>query len=349
MGLCIGWTRRPSPTDAGSELEALTLLETHKDRITHQLGCMASSAMSYGVGPIGGVAAARKQAKVTNLGSLSNTPPVAAKPAVGPHKARLAHRAYTRPHLMALVVALALIGCGGSESTDASQDTGTTQTTGADLSTDSSGSDPSVPVPGSSEGDSGEVDLPGEPFDGFFRDGDTVVVYGVAYDDVLNIRELPDPSADIVATAAATEQDLVATGEARQSVGGIWYQVTIDEVDGWANGAYLGFLGVTDDATSEFVGGGDLPVTATMQELGELIAGFYSTDDPESKVVQSIGNSAGDLYEIGYDVVGLGDDASLGYRLHVFAAEIEGGGGFGLKSIERTEFCGRGVSEGLCV
>jgi len=57
----------------------------------------------------------------------------------------------------------------------------------------------------------------------------------------------------------------------------------------------------------------------------------------------------GDLGDTTYDVIGLGDDAQLGWRLHVFGTPSESGEGFFLKSIERTLLCGRGVSDGFCV
>ena len=60
--------------------------------------------------------------------------------------------------------------------------------------------------------------------------------------------------------------------------------------------------------------------------------------------------TVGDLGEVTFDVVGLLDDAQLGWRLHILATPDEGGEGFGLKSVEATAFCGRGVTdEGYCV
>jgi hypothetical protein len=60
--------------------------------------------------------------------------------------------------------------------------------------------------------------------------------------------------------------------------------------------------------------------------------------------------TVGDLGEVTFDVVGLLDDAQLGWRLHIFGQPTEGGEGFSLKSVEATALCGRGVTEdGLCV
>jgi hypothetical protein len=51
-----------------------------------------------------------------------------------------------------------------------------------------------------------------------------------------------------------------------------------------------------------------------------------------------------------YDVVGLGDDAVFGFRLHIFGEPTENGEAFSLKSVEATSLCGRAVTaDGVCV
>ena len=60
--------------------------------------------------------------------------------------------------------------------------------------------------------------------------------------------------------------------------------------------------------------------------------------------------TVGDLGEVTFDVIGLLDDAQLGWRLHIFGQPTEGGEGFSLKSVEGTALCGRGVTDdGLCI
>lgn len=62
----------------------------------------------------------------------------------------------------------------------------------------------------------------------------------------------------------------------------------------------------------------------------------------------SVAPTMGDLGEVTYDVIGLGDDATLGYRLHVFGQAVSDG--ISLHSVERTALCTRGVTtDGLCV
>jgi hypothetical protein len=75
-----------------------------------------------------------------------------------------------------------------------------------------------------------------------------------------------------------------------------------------------------------------------------------SSDDPPSRIVMSVAPTVGDLGEVTYDVVGLGDDALGGVRLHVFGDPAEGGEGFVLSNVERTFICSRGVTDdGFCV
>ena len=60
----------------------------------------------------------------------------------------------------------------------------------------------------------------------------------------------------------------------------------------------------------------------------------------------TVAPSVGDLGEVTYDVIGLGDDSVRGYRLHVFGEGLGAGGGFYLKSVEARVLCARGVTAG---
>ncbi|NNC44231.1 MAG: hypothetical protein HKO03_13440 [Acidimicrobiia bacterium] len=58
----------------------------------------------------------------------------------------------------------------------------------------------------------------------------------------------------------------------------------------------------------------------------------------------------GDLGEVTYDVVGIGDDSVLGERLHIFGQPTGDGSGFSLMAVESQVLCGRGVTDqGLCI
>lgn len=264
-----------------------------------------------------------------------------------------------RPSIGLIVFVVTLLGAAGcstdepsagdvpSISSDvddgSSSSTATTATTAADSTSSTAESNETTDTSSTTESS-----MLGEPFDGFTENGDVLAVVGVAFDDELNVRAGPGTSESIVATAGPTDDDLVATGEARLLESSIWYEVVVDGETGWANIAFLAFVGGTDDATAEFLDGGELPEVETMEELGELVIAAFASQDPPSSSVQVIAPSVGDLGEVTYDVVGIGDDAVLGYRLHLFAAPSEGGEGFVLKSIERTTLCGRGLSGEAC-
>ncbi len=257
--------------------------------------------------------------------------------------------------VLALLLALALLAAGcGSDDDDTTADTTTSTSTGdSDDTTDNDTTDNDTTDNDTTDNDTTDDDtmddaLPGEPWDGFASEGDLLSVVGVAYDDVLNIRDVPGTNADIVATAEPTADDLVATGRARELPQSLWYEVAADGVTGWVSVRFLAFMGATDDATAEFLAGGPPVEAETMVDLAQPIIEFYASDEPPSNMVQSVGASVGDLGEITYDVIGIGDDAIAGYRLHIFGMPTASGESFALDSIERTYFCSRGVSGDFC-
>jgi hypothetical protein len=248
---------------------------------------------------------------------------------------------------IALVAALLTSACAGGASDPAPSAPAATPTqAAASPAPPTDASDP-APEPPASPGDGG--DLTGEPIDFFFSDGDTLGVVGVAADDVLNVRSAPGVQASVVATLEPLA-DAVATGSARQLSQSIWAEVEAGGATGWANVAYLAYIGATDDVTADVVEqlGGSVSA-GTMVQLGQAVAETRASTEPPSTITVVDGPAVGDLGEITADVVGLGDDSVLGARLHVFGQPVEDGEGFGLKSVEQTTLCIRGVSDGLCV
>ena len=227
-----------------------------------------------------------------------------------------------------------------------------------ELTTTTSRETTTVPVPTSTttpttsgSSTTSEGGLPGEPIDFGPRAGDELAVVGVAHDDVLNVRAVPGTDAGIVAELASTATGITATGQSRSLPESIWYGVDLEGITGWVSSAFVGLLGLTDDATAEVIAAlGETPGAETMLDLGLTVAEAMASDDPPSRIVMSVAPSVGDLGEVTYDVVGLGDDALGGVRLHVFGDPAEGGEGFVLSNVERTIICSRGVTdEGLCV
>lgn len=194
--------------------------------------------------------------------------------------------------------------------------------------------------------------LPGEAFDIGPADGDTVAVVGVAYDDVLNLRAGPGVGYDVLLGLDPMAENLVATGRHRLLESSIWDEVTVDGTMGWANSSFIAYLGGVDDLTSTVQSQIGAPVaTGTMLEMGQIVAeSLASFDESGVRIVVSTPPSVGDLGEITMDVIGLADDAQVGWRLHIFGAPSESGDGFVLKSVEATSLCGRGVTgDGFCV
>lgn len=192
--------------------------------------------------------------------------------------------------------------------------------------------------------------LAGEPFDLGPAEGDVLGVVGVAFDDVLNVRSGPGTDQAIVATLDPLFDQIVATGRHRLLTRSIWNEIVVGGRTGWANSSFMAWLGPVHDATSYYVANGfdgTAPSAPTMLDLGMLVADVAKSDDPPSRITVTVGPSEGDLGEITIDVVGLGDDALFGIRLHIFGTPTSDG--FSLKSIEQQEMCGRGITNGgLC-
>jgi hypothetical protein len=186
---------------------------------------------------------------------------------------------------------------------------------------------------------------------GFPKAGDVLSVVGVAYDDHLNVRAAPGTDQPVVARLDPLAQDLVATGAVRKLAASIWYEVEVERVTGWVGSYFVAYGGTVDDLTAQVVSRlGRRPVAETMLELGRIVAEALASDEPRSRVVVTVPLSVGDLGEVTYDVIGLGDDSVRGYRLHVFGQPVNETDGFSLKSVEATYFCGRGVGpDGSCL
>jgi hypothetical protein len=191
--------------------------------------------------------------------------------------------------------------------------------------------------------------LAGGPIDLGPRSGDALAVVGVAYNDTLNLRVAPGPSQDVVGTIDPVFENLVAQGETWAAPGALWVKVGHAGTPGWVHMGFVAFMGQTEDATSQVVSElGEYPVTDTMADLGSLVAETFASQEPPSRIVMTVEPTGNDLGEVTYDVIGLGDDAVYGVRLHVFGERTTDG--FSLESVELTELCARDLTQdGLCV
>lgn len=249
-----------------------------------------------------------------------------------------------RRRLLALVTALvlgaALAACGNDD--DVTTDVTPPETTTAETTT----TEPTEPTDG---------ELPGERIDIFPYEGAELAVVAVDADDTLNVRSGPGVGFDVVTELDPLATGVVATGHNRSlDDDGIWAEVAVDGVTGWASTAFLAHLGDTGDRTSElYPDPADRPRAETMLELGEAVAEDVAGSDldggPPLSITVVDGPSVGDLGEVTVDVTGFGDDALLGYRLAVFAEPDPGGESFTVRTVESTPLCRRGVSDGLCL
>ncbi len=191
--------------------------------------------------------------------------------------------------------------------------------------------------------------LPGTPVDLGPATGDILMVIGVRHDDSLNLRPVPGTSQPPIAAIPPTADRLRAEGETRRVGESFWIRVTYQGQTGWVHMAYIGYAGSVDDGTAETVAVlGEYPEEATLVALGARVASVYESDQVESRVVQVTPGSAGDLYEIVYDVIGFADDSVGGARLYVFAEKTAAG--FRLDTVEVMAICSRGVdADRVCV
>ncbi len=183
-------------------------------------------------------------------------------------------------------------------------------------------------------------------------------------DGGLNLRSLPGADNEVLATFPRSST-LVTTGGC-QTVGTFeWWEVVPGDGEetsdvGWVSSRFLSDIPVFNPGLgkafpdTENVGiGGD-----TLDELAANLAEEYGFDD--DVVITMVGEVVGQDAQGGsvvYDLTGLKDDASNGYRLEIDfifdknedenAGEIEG---YTAARITSYDLCSRGVTEdGLCL
>ena len=228
--------------------------------------------------------------------------------------------------------------------------------------------------------------LPGEPAEWGPAEGTLLTVGGVPHDEVLNVHDVPSgqiiatldisnpyesqlkvreaPSGEVIASFDSPTGGIVATGRTRRLPDAawreaVWNEVSVAGLTGWARAAYLAPIGLSDDLTAHLIDVlGERPVADTLIELALIVGETMASDEPPSRVVvvtRPIVFEA--LGEVTVDVLNIGDDSLLGFRLLVFATPgaddwmSEDPGPFTLRTVERTILCysHRGVTaDGLC-
>jgi hypothetical protein len=259
----------------------------------------------------------------------------------------------SRPTLATLLVSTALLGaCGAGEEPGSTPTTIVETTTTAAVTTTSvattTTSAPATTTTAPPSTATTPTDLPGEPIDFGPAADDTLAVIGVAHDDVLNLRAAPGADQEVLEGIPPVYDSLTAVGQTRQLPGSFWIAVDYEGRVGWVNLRYVGYIGDTTDATQSVIETlGERPGAETMLDLGFIVAESLASEEPPSDIVLVVAPTVGDLGEVTYDVIGLGDDAVRGLRVHVFGDPITEA--FVLDTVEMTTLCGRGVEAGACV
>ena len=226
--------------------------------------------------------------------------------------------------------------------------------------------------------------LPGEPYEWGPAEGTLLSVVGVPqlplhdvpagefiatldisnpYESLLRVREAP--SGEVIASIDSPTGGIAATGGTRRLPGtewpeAVWSEVRVAGLTGWARAAHLAPTGLTDDVTAQIIDIlGERPEGDTLVDLALIVGGALATEEPRSlvhTVTRPIVHEG--LGEVTVDVLNIGDDSLLGFRLHVSAIPAaedwmsEDPGPFTLRTVERTIICHshRGVTDdGLCI
>ncbi len=178
--------------------------------------------------------------------------------------------------------------------------------------------------------------MPGDVIDFGPRAGDQIAVVGVAYDDVLNVRIAPGTEFEIIGTLDPLADDVIALGENRLLTSSFWVEIEAGDGAGWVNEAFVGWLGISQESTSDAVAtsGGAVAV-------GELLAQTYVSLEPPSKL--TLVSDEGDT--VIYDVLSIGDDSVKGFRLTVVTETVSGG--TGVATFTEQTICSRGLAPDL--
>ncbi|MEL7157140.1 MAG: hypothetical protein AAFN30_11125 [Actinomycetota bacterium] len=272
-----------------------------------------------------------------------------------------------RLSVLLLVGGVVFVAACGSEEAGEATAVGATateaETSTTDVDVDDDEQTGTTAEPSGSEGDGSTTsesgggqqggELAGDPFDIGPGQGDRLDVVGVAHDDELNFRVLPDAGSTIVDAVApqATSPVVISQGEGRLLTRSAWWHVTVGGQDAWANFSFLGMLGGTDDVFDELSAQLGVIEEANLDDLVAAIASVRGSDGPEPRVTYVTDPDAGSgRREVVVDIIGYGDDALKGERFTLTVTDAgDAGDGVRLIAAEATLICGRGVSGEACV
>lgn len=201
----------------------------------------------------------------------------------------------------------------------------------------------------------------GEPLDFGPSAGSGLAIVGVAFDDTLNFRAAPSPDAEMLESIAPLSDDLdmSALGEAWAAPSGVWWKVNVAGTEAWANQAFLGGLGATENRFDEVASELGVLMFEDVESAALAVAETRASEDPLSRIVfagEPLAFETGGFAVV--DVLDLGDDSVKGERIRIDVEIVfdEASGEEGaqdvafvvLTDVQITPICGRGTSGGLC-
>ena len=172
-------------------------------------------------------------------------------------------------------------------------------------------------------------------------------MFGVRYDDVLNVRSIPGLDGEIVATLDPLETGFLATGRHRLLPTSVWSELLVDGTTiGWVNRSFIGIAGMYTADVVSYSGASAAAKGETLEALAIAVAEAH-VEVPEAVQRIELPVAPSDT-GVWVDLVGIADDASAGYRMLI--VPIETVDGWVVDRVDRIDFCSRGGSPGgLCV
>lgn len=281
-----------------------------------------------------------------------------------------------RTLVLLVSVLFVLATCGSDDPTDTTTDVG--DDVSEELSDDPTEAEPAedlVDVPDTTEPDEDPTIDPDEGEDGDGQDGDVddatepcdaptnrAFYVDVALDDPdggLNMRSAAGIDNDIVGVFPRSSE-LFSTGEC-DTMGTVdWWEMTTSDASrtGWVSSRFLSDQLVFNPGLGKaIVDTENVSVSgASLEEMATALADAYGFDD--DVVITMVGEPIGADAQGGsvvFDLTGLKDDASNGFRLEIdFIFDKDENGGevesYTAAQITSYSLCSRGVTEdGLCI
>ncbi len=226
-------------------------------------------------------------------------------------------------------------------------------------SSDSSNSATPVTTSTSSAGQDSKSPPTTQPYQIGAASGQTMAVVGVDYNDTLNFRTDPNPSASIVVSVPplADNPAIVSQGQGVLTNNGAWWNVEVGGTQAWANVTFLASLGTSLPISNEITPKLPSQQAASAELLVKAVAGTRTGDLVKTTIVQQPEASDAIGGEVIFDVTGYLDDSVQGERIAMQYKFVWDNPTSANRSVIAYEFlsassqalCSRGTLNGVCV